>query len=453
MDLRERLRLLKAAGASRAQVSPAGRAASPHAALAQQSGGRAGAPAAASRPIPAVAGGALQGFVRATPAGEVFYMETRYAAEYCRGPLPLEAVCQVPSSVWDLLGRVPPTVDMRQAVFLDTETTGLAGGSGTYAFLVGLGFFHGHDFVVRQYFLRDYPEEDALLEAVAADLARCRLLVTFNGKAYDWPLLEARFRINRRPPPLAGVPHLDLLHPARRIWRERLPECSLTALETQILGVIREGDVPGSLIPQLYFDYLRTGDAGPLVDVALHNRMDIVSLVSLAAWLGRMAADPFSPSPDGELVPGDDLFALGRLYLSRGGFPAGIKCLEGARERGLTCVSEARLQRELSAAYKRVKAHREALAIWQEMTRGSGGLSLYPYVEMAKYYEHVAHDYRAAHEAAQQALAIAEQRRSLAGGQNPAARRDLEAVRHRLNRLERKLGRTNHEDAPPFPTA
>ena len=451
MDLRERLRLLKAAGASRAQGSSGARAASPHAA-AQHPGSKAGAGDAPSRPIPAVAGGALEGFLRTTPAGETFYMETRYPVEYCRGPLPLEAVYQVPSSVWDLLGRVPPTVDMRQAVFLDTETTGLAGGSGTYAFLVGLGFFQGTDFVVRQYFLRDYPEEDALLEAVAADLTPCRLLVTFNGKAYDWPLLETRFRLNRRPPPLAGVPHLDLLHPARRIWRERLPECSLTTLEAQILGVVRQGDVPGSLIPQRYFDYLRSGDAAPLADVVLHNRMDIVSLVSLAAWLGRMAADPFSPSPDGELVPGDDLFALGRLYLSRGGFPAGIRCLEGARERGVTCVSEARLQRELSAAYKRVKAHQEALAIWQEMTRGSGGLSLYPYVEMAKYYEHVAHDYRTAHAVTKQALTIAEQRRSMAGGQNPAARRDLEAVRHRLNRLERKLGSDPNEE-PPYPTA
>lgn len=453
MDLRERLRLLKAAGSSRTQGSPAVRAASPYAAAAQHPSGAPGTDTAASRPVPAVAGGALEGFLRATTSGETFYMETRYPMEYCRGPLPLEAVHQIPGSIWELLGRVPPTVDMRRAVFLDTETTGLAGGSGTYAFLVGLGFFQDANFVVRQYFLRDYPEEDALLEAVAADLAPCRLLVTFNGKAYDWPLLETRFRLSRRPPPLSGVPHLDLLHPARRIWRDRLPQCSLTTLETQILGVVRQGDVPGSLIPQRYFDYLRSGDAGPLAEVVLHNRMDIVSLVSLAAWLGRMAADPFSPTPDGELVPGDDLFALGRLYLSRGGFPAGIRCLEGARERGVTSISEARLQRELSAAYKRVKAHREALAIWQEMVRGGSSFSLYPYVEMAKYYEHVAHDYRAAHEAAQQALTIAEQRRSLAGGQNPAARRDLEAVRHRLDRLQRKLGGAEPEEAPHSPTA
>lgn len=447
MDLKERLRLLRAAGSSRAQSSPlAHPAAAPHTAAVKNQAGLSQAAGPFSTPIPAVAGGALKGFLRTTPCGETFYLETRYPGEYCRGPLPLKVIHGIPGTAWALLGRVPPSVEMQRAVFLDTETTGLAGGSGTYAFLVGLGFFQGTDFVVRQYFLRDYPEEDALLEAVGMDLKPCQVLVTFNGKSYDWPLLETRFRLSRRTPPLAGVPHLDLLHPARRIWRDRLPQCSLTTLESHILGVVRQGDVPGSLIPQRYFDYLHTGDAGPLAEVAEHNRMDILSLVSLATWLGRILTDPFSPTDDGELLCGDDLFALGRLYLSRGSFPEGIRCLEVARERGLLTVSEARLQRELSTAYKRVREHQKALVLWQEMAQGSGSLTLYPYLEMAKYYEHVAHNYQAAYQAAQQALSIAQRRRSMAGASADGPRRDIEEVRHRLDRLERKLA---HRQVPP----
>lgn len=431
MDLRERLRLLKAAGASKAQAAaaPVG----------------AGAPPAAPETLPAAAatslGAGLDGYVRMTDAGEAFYVESRYPIEYCRGPLPLESIFGVSGAAWELLGKVPATIDLRRAAFFDTETTGLAGGSGTKAFLVGLGFFEGYEFVVRQYFLRDYPEEEAVLEALAADLAAFEALVTFNGKSFDWPLMETRYRMSRRRVPMNGAPHLDLLHPARRVWRDRLQQCNLTNLEAQVLGVQRYGDVPGHLIPQLYFDYLRTGDAAPLADVILHNRLDIISLVSLGAWLGHIVGNPLSPTPDGELVCGDDLYALGRLFESRGVPDRAITCFEAAAERGVLAVPESLVQRALSQAYKRVQQHERALTIWTAMTQGEGKLSLYPYVELAKYYEHVARDYPLAREMATRALEIAERRRSLAGAYGPATLRDLEAIRHRLGRLDRKLER------------
>jgi tetratricopeptide (TPR) repeat protein len=238
---------------------------------------------------------------------------------------------------------------------------------------------------------------------------------------------------------MVGTPHLDLLHPARRIWKERLLQCNLTNLESQVLGVQRDGDVPGQLIPQLYFDYLRTGNAAPLEGVILHNRLDIVSLVSLAGWMGQIVANPFSPTPDGELVCGDDLFALGRLFEHRGLPAEGIACYEAARERGLGVVSEARAQRELSQAYKRIREHERALSIWQSMVEGQSSLSLYPYVDMAKYYEHITREYALAREMATRALAIAERRRSIVGAYGPATLKELEAAQHRLARLERKL--------------
>ncbi|HWI52350.1 MAG TPA: ribonuclease H-like domain-containing protein [Symbiobacteriaceae bacterium] len=443
MNLKDRLRMLKAAGAARNERPPepveefsppigAGAKAAPEP---RPYTAEPGGPA-----VPALAGGLIAGYAVAVNAGEAFYVETRYPVEYCRGPLALEYCFEIPGLGWQLLGRVPEHVHLRRAAFFDTETTGLAGGTGTYAFLAGLGYFEGYDFVVRQYFLRDYPEEDAMLEALAADLAKFDLLVSFNGKAFDWPLMETRYRLARRRVPLSGAPHLDLLHPARRIWKERLQQCNLQNLEAKVLGVERVGDVPGEMIPALYFDYLRTGEAGPLEDVILHNRMDIVSLVSLAGWMGHMVTAPLDPTPDGELVCGDDLFSLGRLFADRGDPGQAIACFEAALERGLETVTEARAQRALSSVYKRVKEHDRAVAIWQEMLAGPGGLSLFPYVELAKYYEHVVKDVATAREMAVQALAIAERRRSLAGAYGPTTLKDLEDVQHRLGRLNRKLG-------------
>lgn len=449
MNMRDRLRMLKAAGASRPRSAeerppepveeyspPVGAVREPAPVFEE----RGTAPAAGGAGAPALAGGAIDGYTVMTEAGEAFYVETRYPLEYCRGPLPLEYCFDIPGEAWQTLGRVPAGLNLRRAAFFDTETTGLAGGTGTYAFLAGLGYFEGYDFVVKQYFLRDYPEEDAMLAALASDFARFDLLVTFNGKSFDWPLMETRYRLARRRVPMAGAPHLDLLHPARRIWRDRLVQCNLQHLEDKILGVQRVGDVPGELIPPLYFDYLRSGDAAPLIDVILHNRLDIVSLVSLAGWMGQIVSWPLDATPDGELVCGDDLYALGRIFAHRGDPGQAIACFETALERGVEAVSEALVQRALSTIYKRIKEHDRAVSIWAQMIEGPGGMSLFPYVEMAKYYEHVARDYGLARQMAEHALLIAERRRSLAGAYGPAAASDLEAVRHRLSRLERKIG-------------
>src|SRR5579859_3798690 len=165
-------------------------------------------------------------------------------------------------------------------MFLDTETTGLAGGTGTCAFLIGVGAVEGSQFVVRQYFLRDYPEEKAML-ALADALENYEGLVTFNGKTFDIPLLETRYALARMESPFARLLHLDLLHPARRLWKLRLESCALGHLETEVLGIHRQGDVDGSEIPGIYFDYLRTGDSRGLQPVFYHNALDIISLAAL----------------------------------------------------------------------------------------------------------------------------------------------------------------------------
>jgi uncharacterized protein YprB with RNaseH-like and TPR domain len=195
--------------------------------------------------------------------------------------------------------------------FLDTETTGLAGGSGTCAFLIGVGRITPTGFRVRQYFMRDFDEEASALAALEEDLAGAETLVTYNGKTFDLPLLETRFRMSRRKPPFAKLPHLDLLHGARRLWRLRYESCKLTALESEVLGMEREGDVPGFLIPPIYFDFVRNGLADRLAPVFHHNALDIVSLACLTSIVPWAFRDPL----EANLTHGGEMISLGRWLL------------------------------------------------------------------------------------------------------------------------------------------
>jgi len=196
--------------------------------------------------------------------------------------------------------------------FLDTETTGLAGGSGTVAFLVGIGRLTNHGFRVRQYVMRDFDEEASMLHAVAEDLRDADVLVTYNGKSYDEPLLATRYTLARIRPPFARMEHLDLLHSARRLWKLRFDSCRLVALENEILGLSREGDVPGSMIPQIYFDFLRTKRGFAMRGVLHHNSLDILTLAALTAILPCRFAKTESASHAAEMV------GLGRWMLTRG---------------------------------------------------------------------------------------------------------------------------------------
>ena len=225
--------------------------------------------------------------------------EARLPATETRG-LPLAAALAASGSAVAACARDPRLdgFDLRQAAFLDTETSGLAGGAGTFAFMVGIGMFEaeGNDtvYVVRQVFMRSPAEERALLEVTASLLARCTGLVSFNGRAFDVPLLTMRYALQRQPSPLTGLPHFDLLPAARQRWRLRLPSCALGALERDILAHARsQDDVPGWLIPSMYSEYARSAASGSpsptaiddMTRVFYHNREDIVSMVPLAAML------------------------------------------------------------------------------------------------------------------------------------------------------------------------
>lgn len=185
-----------------------------------------------------------------------------------------------------------------EALFLDVETTGLSHGAGTIAFLVGLGVFEGERFVVHQYLCEDLDQEMAQLQCVLDLIGQKRFLVTYNGKSFDRSILENRFVLHRfmyrNEARLRQMPHLDLLHVGRRIWKGAVPDHCLGTLESQILGLRRGPDIPGFLIPQIYFDYLASRDPSSLMPVLRHNYLDVVSLAFLADRVSAM----LSPRPD-----------------------------------------------------------------------------------------------------------------------------------------------------------
>lgn len=310
--------------------------------------------------------------------------------------------------------------------FLDTETTGLAGGAGTFAFLVGIGRFEDGYLQVRQYFMRGPADERALLELLDEELGGCRLLVTFNGRTFDWPLIETRYRIHRKEP--AGpFEHFDVLHPARRVWRARLGDCSLGNLEARVLQGYRQLDVPGFLIPQLYFDFLRDGDASRLLPIFSHNRQDIISMTSLSMILLAAAREPNT------LLDPSDRAGMGLLLLTRGDLEPAITVLHDVLEEGNVPPDvERRVALELTSALKRIGRAGDALPYWRRMcehAQRSRPPDLFPFEELAKYYEHQARDFDAAIQVVERARRLLE----LSGSSY-----DRESLAHRLRRLERK---------------
>lgn len=313
--------------------------------------------------------------------------------------------------------------DVRRLLFLDTETTGLSGGAGTLAFEIGIGFIDERGMIIRQYVMRDYGEEGAMLSDIASLLPRFDTLVTFNGKSFDIPLLESRMVMQRIRVHLTDWPHFDLLHACRRVYRLRVGRCNLSALEAAVLGEARTDDLPGAQVPQRYFDYLKTREFALLEDVLCHNRQDVESLASLTGHLCAAFREPE------RLTHAEDVFGVGRTLLRGGHTEQGRRCL---RILGKTSMSsQARMV--LSTSYKQSREWAQSVQLWTDMiARGEGGS--WPYVELAKYYEHTERDYNRALRYAGAALSHALNLLPL--GRDDDA--ELSALRRRVERLKRK---------------
>jgi uncharacterized protein YprB with RNaseH-like and TPR domain len=382
----------------------------------------------------------------ATPFGPCYVIEREYPLDYQHGPHPLGAFHLIRPALLAALGSDPrlATLPPENLVLIDTETTGLAGGTGTHVFLVGLGFFRttpagATSFVVRQYFLRHLREERALLHALGATLGDFGALVSFNGKSFDWPLLTTRFilaRLTQQSRP-GGWPHLDLLHPARRVWKHRLRSCSLGTLEAEILGVTRTSDVPSALIPELYFRYLRDGDVRPLLPVLAHNETDIVSLLTLLIHLGRLL-DAHHDVAQVEIVQalhGADRYGLATLHAALGQEDASIVAYRAALAYPTLTTPLRRAARlALALSLKRARRWDEAVPVWREAIKAEARRKApdpWAHIELAKYFEHIARDYTAAITITEAAITL------LALRGIPTWHEELQ---YRLLRLQRKAG-------------
>ncbi|MHB8574616.1 MAG: ribonuclease H-like domain-containing protein [Dehalococcoidia bacterium] len=379
----------------------------------------------------------LPGFWQDTPDGRIFVVEQRFELDHLHGAIPLGRTLDVPGHVVARIGRDEKLRDIAadRLLYLDTETTGLSGGTGTYAFLVGIGHFIDGGFRLRQYFQTDFGQEPALLRALADYMVNFDAVVTFNGKSFDLPLLETRFTIGGLTPGKSGhanpreLPHLDLLHPARRIYRDRLASCRLGELEQHVLGLVRHEDVPGWEIPSLYFRYVRTGRFRAVIPVFEHNALDVLSLVTLTAHLCDLFGGDGARSAE-------DRFALGRACEADGLDQQAIANFRAALEIGLTQADQRGCEERLSLLCRRLGRWDEAVALWETVIGRANNRQLYAYVELAKYHEHVARDFARAAECTRDGLALLE-RHHLRYGAATAA--DRAALLARIERLERRL--------------
>jgi uncharacterized protein YprB with RNaseH-like and TPR domain len=364
----------------------------------------------------------IDGTVLENQWGSYFVSERFYPGHYRHGSLDIAHLGELPGEMLRGISRDEiPAHDPSRWAFLDTETTGLAGGTGTCAFLVGVGTIEDGGFRVRLFFMRDYDEEGAMLAALADFLRWYDVLVTYNGKAYDVPLLETRYRLSRKGFPFERMHHLDLLHGARQLWKLRMESCRLMQLEYEILGVIREGDLPGELIPYYYFEYLRTRQAFRLVPLFHHNVIDIVSLACLTATVLPAFAEP-TRAP---LRHGADWLGLARWLKRSGEHDSALELYRRSLNAGLPDLEMFQALWE-SALLKKKRGRRDAmLGILAELTEVKNPHRCAAFEELAKHYEHREKDYA-------QALAMTESALRIEAS---------DELRHRKGRLEKRLAR------------
>jgi uncharacterized protein YprB with RNaseH-like and TPR domain len=368
----------------------------------------------------------LSGEVVETTLGKHFETEKLYPRHQRYGSYEISDLIELPPDLLtSLSGGAIPNAHPTTWAFLDTETTGLAGGSGTCAFLIGVGSIDREGFRVRQFFMRDYCEEASVLHSLAAHLARFDVLVTYNGKSFDQPLLETRYTMSRARHPFARMEHLDLLHGARRLFKLRLESCRLVNLEYQILGLERDADVPGELIPYCYFEYLRTRHAFRLLPIFHHNVLDIVSLACLTGLIPAAFRDPENM----HARHGADLLGLARWLQVSGRLEEAHRLLRRAVDMGLADRYLFRALFDAGNLEKKLGFEHAALATFTDLSLSPNPFRVRAYEELAKHYERRERNYRMALECTRAARGV----------------EDSEPLASRQRRLEIKCARATRQ--------
>lgn len=357
-----------------------------------------------------------------TPQGCHFRTDKIWERHRRHGSVDISSLVEMPPDLLAAIsGGTIPHSDCTKWAFLDTETTGLAGGSGTYAFLIGVGRITLAGFELRQFFMRDLAEEASLLHGLAEHLGQFETLVTYNGRTYDQPLLETRYRMARMQPPFGRMEHLDLLVGARRLWKLRFESCRLIELENQILGFEREGDLPGEMIPYVYFEYLRKREAARIVPILHHNAIDILTLACLTAIVPRAFQSP-EAAP---LTHGAEMAGLARWLWRCEELEKALTLFRRALNKGLRDELMFRTMWDVARIEKKLGREDASLAMYTELAGGRNPFRMAALEELAKYYEHRERNYSMALEFTMTALSHS----------------DSDALRHRKSRLERRVAK------------
>lgn len=293
-------------------------------------------------------------------------------------PLTIALPRQISAEFFSYLGvSEMGDVDLEKILFIDTETTGLSRGVGTLAFLIGAGHVRQGQFVVKQYLMEDYLQEKNMLETFLNDFSAFDMIISFNGKSYDLPLLQSRLIINKLSPLDLTLPHGDILYPSRRTWRLRLKQCSLKHLEENILAIRRQGDLPGALIPQQYFNFIKSKNFYLLEDILDHNHQDIASLFLLFQTLYGIYTQPQQQN----FI--EDLFSTAKQLEKQGELHRARQCYHlsaSGKFKGPANI-------HLGQSFQREKEFDQAIFHYEKMiAENQGGLS--PFIQLSKIYEH-----------------------------------------------------------------
>ena len=357
--------------------------------------------------------------------------ENSYVLGARYGQIPISMGLQIPGAILSFLSRDGEfeRLDLSTAVFVDLETTGLSGGTGTVPFLVGLAYYRDERFKVTQFFLDDMGEEGRLLEELARFVAEMgfKSVVSYNGKAFDLPLIETRFALHRTPSPFGGMPHLDFLFSARSLWKHKYDSCKLFNLAQQIVQASRSEDIPGAEVPLRYFQYIRGGDFSLIEPILYHNQEDLLSLLGVIV-AGAVLVERNREAAERGEADAMDLFGVAKLFERAGDTTTSTALLEKALAGGLTSEVSHLARKKLSGHFKKNKDWDKALGFWQEMAAGD---EFDCFRELAMYFEHKAKDYGEAIRFATEGLAVSK-------GRSAAAERDFEK---RLDRLRGKMAK------------
>jgi uncharacterized protein YprB with RNaseH-like and TPR domain len=367
----------------------------------------------------------LIGYIRNTPYGETWVVDWIYQPGQTHGRFPIRKTEQINRFLDITLPQFNPSL----ATVLDTETTGLAGGTGTYAFIIGIGFWRGDDFIVRQYLMRDFNEEPAQLFAFAKDFTGS--IITFNGKCFDIPLLKNRFKLHKFEQAFPESNHLDMLFPCRRIWKRHLDSFKLSIIERDILGFARVNDVPSHLIPSLFFDYLQSRDETILHPILHHNRDDILSLYQLTIAAGDLINRVFDIGCNDD----DLILSLAEILFNQCQYRETVNLLNKVNRQFAAKQTLNRAFQVKATALKKLNQWDEAIEAFLDSQRTDD--QIIALIESAKLYEHKKKQPRLALEMVNRAESFLE----FAEVTGVDIRKIRADITHRKNRLIKKINR------------